>query len=225
MKYVSIVGDSVSTFQGYNPSGYAVFYDKDKQILNELNNMYDTWWSKVIKRLDACLCVNNSFSGSKVSGDSFPSANSLERLSKLSYYGNNPNYILIYIGFNDFGNGVKISGKKSIFHVNMNPLFFEDAYSLMLMRVKKLYPKADIMCGTLLRTYIKDNHNWRFPEMYANVPFYQYNDSIRKVVNKYKCTLIDMDSLGVRYETLDGSHPTASGHKAIADAWIECLHL
>ena len=29
MRLVSIVGDSISTFEGFNPPGYAVFYDKE----------------------------------------------------------------------------------------------------------------------------------------------------------------------------------------------------
>lgn len=32
MKYVSILGDSISTYQNFNPDGYAVFYDYEKQI-------------------------------------------------------------------------------------------------------------------------------------------------------------------------------------------------
>ena len=31
MKSVSILGDSISTFEGCNPHGYAVFYDKEMQ--------------------------------------------------------------------------------------------------------------------------------------------------------------------------------------------------
>ena len=30
-------------------------------------------------------------------------------------------------------------------------------------------------------------------------------------------------SFNIRYETLDGTHPTLKGHQTIANAWIECL--
>ena len=76
MRMVSIVGDSVSTFEGYNPQGYAVFYDREMQVRNELNSVYDTWWAKVNQALHAFLCVNNSYSGSKVSGKVFPAGES-----------------------------------------------------------------------------------------------------------------------------------------------------
>lgn len=40
---VSILGDSISTYNGYNPNGYAVYYDEEMQIRNGLKSVYDTW--------------------------------------------------------------------------------------------------------------------------------------------------------------------------------------
>ena len=60
MKLVSVFGDSISTFNGFNPNGYAVYYDREQQIANGLNSVYDTWWAKVNQALHAFLCVNNS---------------------------------------------------------------------------------------------------------------------------------------------------------------------
>ena len=31
-KYFSVLGDSISTFEGYNPADYAVFYDRDRKL-------------------------------------------------------------------------------------------------------------------------------------------------------------------------------------------------
>ena len=58
MRLVSIVGDSISTFEGFNPPGYAVFYDKEMIERNGLRTVYDTWWAKVNQALHAFLCVN-----------------------------------------------------------------------------------------------------------------------------------------------------------------------
>lgn len=33
----------------------------------------------------------------------------------------------------------------------------------------------------------------------------------------------DLASQNLRYETLDGSHPTKEGHITLAKAWINCL--
>ena len=61
--FVSIVGDSISMYEGYSPNGYKVFYNRTMQIANGLNSVYDTWWAKVDQWLHAYLCVNNSYSG------------------------------------------------------------------------------------------------------------------------------------------------------------------
>ena len=53
MKLVSILGDSISTFEGYNPLGYSVFYDQEMQNKNGLKTVYDTWWAKVNQALGA----------------------------------------------------------------------------------------------------------------------------------------------------------------------------
>ena len=101
-RYVSIIGDSISTFKCCNPDGFRVYYDAEKQLLNGLSDVSDTWWYKVIQALGASLCVNNSFSGSRVSGESFPAANSLERLKYCCSEHVVPQMLLIYIGGNDF---------------------------------------------------------------------------------------------------------------------------
>lgn len=223
MRLVSIIGDSISTYEGYNPEGYRVYYDDKTQKKNSLNSVYDTWWAKVNQALGAYLCVNNSYSGSSVSGMSFPAASCDKRLTNLRTDIYDPDIVLIYIGFNDFGRGVEVRrrGLKTLAGKNM--LNFSDAYEHMLVRIHQQYPEAKIVCGTLMRTKIKDNEGWAFPELYAGVNFEDYNAAIRKVCKRQKCYLADVASLNIKYETLDGSHPTNEGHAAIAHAWIECL--
>ena len=224
MRLVSIIGDSLSTFEGYNPSGYSVFYDTDMQLRNGLSSVYDTWWAKVNQALHAFLCVNNSYSGSRVTGSGFPAASSIERISSLSTKDYCPDLILIYIGFNDFGNGVKIKQEKTFFKsIKRNLSYFEDAYEIMIDRVRERYPRAKVVCGTLMRTRIRNNDTWLFPEKYAGENFEDYNDAIRQAAEKKKIYLADIGSLNIRYETLDGSHPTLEGHKTIAGAWIKWL--
>lgn len=116
MKYmnISVLGDSLSTYEGFNPPDYDVFYNRNNIILNGLKSPYDTWWDIVINTLGASLCVNNSFSGSRVSGERFPAANCFDRITNLKTKDKNPDVIFVYLGFNDFGNGVPIKGKKMI---------------------------------------------------------------------------------------------------------------
>ena len=65
MKRVSILGDSVSTYTGWNPEGYAVFYENGVPARNGMNSYQDTWWARVLSEMRAELCVNDSYSGSK----------------------------------------------------------------------------------------------------------------------------------------------------------------
>jgi len=216
MKLVSIVGDSISTYDGYNPRNYSVFYDKTQAQKYGLNNVYDTWWAKVNQKLNLFLCVNDSFSGSRVTGTIFPAGLSDERIHNLKTERYLPDYILVYLGFNDFINGIPITSNKNSFG-------FEESYEIMLMKIKKNYPQAKVVCGTLMRTKIQSNSDWRFPENYGGVPFEEYNTAIRRVVQNNNCYLADLDGSNERYETLDGSHPTAKGHMVLAENWIQCL--
>lgn len=220
MRMVSILGDSISTYEGFNPEGYSVFYNKEMIEKNGMHTVDDTWWAKVIQYLNAHLCVNNSYSGSKVTGGGFPSAICEERLSNLHMDTCNPEIILVYIGFNDFGNGVKI---KRPWLFKSNDFCFQDAYNKMISKIKMFYPKSSIICGTLLRTKIKGYENWKFPEYYAGVEFEDYNNAIITACKSKSAFLADLSKSNLRYETLDGSHPTVAGHETIADAWLTCL--
>ena len=220
MKLVSILGDSISTFEGYNPPGYSVFYDEEMQYRNGLKTADDTWWARVNRALKATLCINNSYSGSRVTGAGFPSAYCDERLLCLHTEQYNPDIILVYLGVNDFGAGVKV--KRGIF-LKKDFFSFEYAYDVMVSKIKKLYPTATIICGTLMKSIIRNQKEWVFPECFAGVNLADYNDAIRWIGKRRKCLVADLASLALRYETLDGTHPTVEGHKEIAEAWVVCL--
>lgn len=220
MLQISILGDSISNYQGYNPSGYDVFYIGSMLSKNGLKSVEDTWWMQVIRYLGGRLVINNSYSGSRVSGKGFPAASCEERILRLRSENVVPDLILIYIGFNDFGYGVKVKNNK-LFGSDL--LCFEDAYDHMLIQLKKSYPKAEIICGTLMRGFIMDEEDWKFPEHFGGIAFNEYNDMIRHICKKNHCQLADLEKLGYRYETLDGTHATARGHETIAKAWMECL--
>ena len=216
MKLVSILGDSVSTFQGTNPRGYSVFYDTSMQRVNGLNSVSDTWWDRVITSMNARLCVNNSYSGSRVTGDCFPAAACEKRLQNLGTQGEQPDYILIYAGFNDFAGGAELIS-------SLDTYGFEDSYDQMLRTIRQNYPSARTVCATLMRTRVRGDHSWQFPEYWAGIGLEDYNNVIRWTAQENRCDLADLARSSVRYETLDGAHPTAQGHREIAENWIRCL--
>lgn len=215
---ISVLGDSISTYSGYNPKGYAVYYDENYQAQTHLTDVSLTWWHRVISHLGGILCVNDSYSGSKVSGGRFPSGSSLERIGNLG----DPDVILVYLGMNDYGYAIPVKAPSG----HNNPLglsFFAPAYESMLEGLKSTYPKAQIICGTLMMTRMKEYDGWGFPTHYHGNSFDDYNTAIRRACEKYDCQVADLVALGIRYQSLDGTHPDVVGHEEIAGAWIQCL--
>ena len=222
MRLVSILGDSISTYEGYNPPGYAVYYSGEVLAENGLRSVYDTWWAKVNQALHAHLCVNDSYSGSKVSGSAFPAGVSRRRLDHLARPPYSPDLILVYLGFNDFGYGVKLCRNEAE-RRDPDPSVFRDAYALMLEGLKRRYPKSAVVCATLMRGAVRGYPEWVFPERLAGIALERYNQEIRDAAARQGCFLADLSALELRYETLDGAHPTVRGHQSIADAWIRRL--
>ncbi len=220
---VSILGDSISTYEGFNPKGYAVFYNQEMQISNGLYSVYDTWWAKVNQFLWAYLCVNNSYSGSTVSGLEFPAGCSRERIMNLQTSDYTPDLILIYLGLNDFGCGTPIRYAPYSNNGRTNLLYFEDAYHHMLTGLRYFYPNSKIICATLMRTMIKQSSQWSFPDRLEGIHIDEYNNAIRRAAVNCHIGLADLAKCDRKYETLDGTHPTARGHQTIADEWIACL--
>ena len=216
MRQVTILGDSISTFEGYNPGDYSVYYDKNMQILNGLKSVDDTWWAGVIQRMGAGLCVNNSYSGSKVTGEDFPAGASEERLQNLGTEQNDPDLVLIYMGLNDFAGCVDLIS-------SLDSFGFEDSYDVMLKTIKNNYPSVKIVCGTLMYPSVKGRSSPEMSENAAGVGLEEYNETIRLMAEENNCYLADLARGTEKCDTLDGFHPTAQGHRTLAGKWIQCL--
>ena len=187
MKQISIIGDSISTYYGYVPDGYKVYYNEETALKNQLTSVDDTWWRIVCKHLGAEICVNNSYSGSRVSGNGFECASSDERTSSLHTEGATPDLILLYIGANDFGRGIGIKE---------NPFFYKesifyDAYKNMLQRIKNNYPDSQIICATLMKSSVKGNPQWEYPRSKTGISLEEYNEAIREIANNLGVLVAD----------------------------------
>ncbi len=64
MKNIMIFGDSYSTFKGYIPEGYAIYYDGVNGT--DLKDVSQTWWNIFVKEQGVNLVLNDSWSGSTV---------------------------------------------------------------------------------------------------------------------------------------------------------------
>lgn len=206
-KRISILGDSVSTFAGITPTE-ALFYDAWRQEETGVTSPDDTWWMQVIQGMGGILGVNNSYAGSTVSGGFMTSGTSEKRLRTLSAEGE-PDMILVAMGANDWGFGV-------------HPQEFEYEYRRMLQRMKRLYPRAEIWCATILRGKPVPEE-----EMFFNVDGVIspniYSDIIRRIGTEEAVHLADVSGYHMEYETIDGVHPNREGMKMIACLWLKEL--
>ena len=61
-----IFGDSYSTFKGFIPDGYAVYYSEEERPETDVTKVSETWWHQVINEANLNLVLNNSWSGSTI---------------------------------------------------------------------------------------------------------------------------------------------------------------
>lgn len=218
---ISIMGDSISTYEGFIPAGYELFYTDEKRMANGIESADDTWWMQVLHAMGAQLLVNNSYSGSQVTGEEFPCASGIERTSSLGRDGASPDLILIYIGVNDFGFAVPCD---RYYAESPDEPTFHDAYATMLRRMQANYPAARIVCGTVLTPCIAGDPAWSFNEKWHDrTPLAEYNERIRQAAQETGALVADLagaaEKSDLLYETHDGLHPNKRGHKQIAALW------
>lgn len=183
----SILGDSISTLGGYNPNGYAVFYEEGNCERSGVKEMKDTWWGKLIDFFGGELLVNNSWSGSRVtrlpnSDSLFPSGCSDERTSTLHINGIKPDVIIVYLGTNDWAFGAELGDTRPLSDES-NMQYFSSAYKTMLSKIKKNYPDAEIWCCTLNTTFMSSNPAFQFPLLSMSEHIGEYNQIIKSTAD------------------------------------------
>ena len=220
-KRVSILGDSITTFRGYIPEGYTCYYPRSS---NDITDVNDTWWMKVINRTGMQLLVNGSWSGSAVCGDSRAENSSAgcsnRRLVELmGADGTVPDVILVYMGANDFFHPMNLGvwSGQAAHRTDHYILDFTEAYELMLQKLQGLYPNTQIYCMTLIEANSGDH-----PRVNANGnTIADYNRRIREIAAAHGIPVIDVHECGIpvyelnRY-TDDGTHPNREGAEKMA---------
>ena len=61
-----IFGDSYSTFNGFVPDGFAIYYSENERPETDVTQVSQTWWHQVIREANLNLVLNNSWSGSTI---------------------------------------------------------------------------------------------------------------------------------------------------------------
>lgn len=205
-KYLSILGDSISTYMGvsndtaanYTIGANPYFYQGEFPLEK-------TYFMRILKTFEMRLCINNSYSGGNLSGvDDFSSGvNRAEQLSRDD--GTNPDFIIIFLGINDVGRGVDVS-------------VFSDDYEKTLNKIKAKYPKAKVCCVNLPdRGYLKQR-----TEAFNNAIY----DAVVKAGSNFFVADLYHSRLNNDFyymNTVDGLHPDEDGMKIIADVIEEAI--
>jgi len=224
-KNIAIVGDSISTYSGYIPSGYVPYYPSQGAGVTNVDQCY---WKIVCDRLG--LNFNNcSWSGSNVSGNSLATDGnpgcSTKRVTDLSRDGFAPDIIWIYMGINDWRNLVPIGNWTQDSEIPEDGQIdnFSTAYALLLWKCMSMYPNAKIYCSPLMISVDQDV-DLHYPGINsAGVSINSYNNKIREIALALGANIIEMPACGINFATTstffndEGLHPNAAGHVKMAD--------
>ncbi len=201
-KYVSFLGDSISTYKNYVPEGYSCFYPYPTASIGDVNQ---TWWMQLVNNSGMKLLKNNSWSGSCVSsGTGVSSAVNDSRLIELVKGNQKPDVIVIFMGANDCGS------------IYVNKTTFDASYKIMLDKIAILCPDAEIILCTLAPS-----------GLYSADAREEYNVIIRKYATDYSLKVINFESMYSQSEytsyVCDSIHPNRNGMNAYAKKALEDL--
>ncbi|MCL5457627.1 SGNH/GDSL hydrolase family protein [Loigolactobacillus coryniformis] len=217
-KNISILGDSISTFSGYIPSGNAAFYPN-----TFINNVDQTWWKYVINKNSLSLLLNNSWSGSRVTNTRTEEQAGYYRALHMSKDSISPDILIIYLGINDFNNNVKLGDYENDLDTDFptDGSTFKNAYAMMLDNATKTYPDCKIFTCTLpfsdsqkTGKVVHRNGN--------NDTLWDFNNAIRDISNQFGTTIIDLAQTGFNRNNAaqvlgDGVlHPNETGMQLLA---------
>ena len=198
-KKVSILGDSYSTFQGYNPDNYRPFYPDAN---NDVKEVEQTWWSLYIQAKGYELEKNNSWGATTICGTGFFGRDVTPScfLSRMFMLGD-PDIIFVFGGTNDAWQRSPLGEYKYADWSKSDCMSFRPALACLLETLKQLYPKATVY--SILNSELQE----------------EVNESMRTVCQHCGVQLIELHDIDKQ-----NGHPSISGMKAIGDQLLEAIH-
>ena len=205
-----ILGDSYSTFKGYVPDGFAIYYAEDQRLESGVTQVSQTWWHQVVTEADLNLVLNNSWSGSTIgytgynNADCSKTSSFIYRLKQLIENGffteNKIDTVFVFGGTNDSWSNAPLGEIKYSDWEEEDLFFVLPAICYFLNLIKVTLPKAKIYC--LINTEIK-------PEI---------DSCLKNACEKYGIT-------PVAFHKIDkiNDHPTVQGMKDIKEQVLSVL--
>lgn len=228
---LSILGDSISTFEGWIPEGNSDFYPQNGAV----QDVSQTWWKIVLDEAGLTLCANGSSSGSACFGYSQEEdpmfGCSDYRIAQLAGAdGSVPDIIIVYMGTNDVLMSASVGDNDGLRTVEEGMVgSFSDGYTMILDKLERQYPDAQIYCCTLLPM-----GDWGTDQPFVpfvngqNLTSKEYADQIRTIAQNRGIPVIDLYNCGITIDnmsemTSDGVHLTPEGMRRVADTVLKCI--
>ena len=201
-KYLSVLGDSISSYAGYIEEGYSAGYSAADDM-----SVTDMWWYVMARLTGMNICAVNASAGSGVtnlSGDEFFMGNG-DRSRHLDKAGRDPDVICVLLGINDFFKQVDMEQ-------------FGREYEEMVQIIQDEYPEAEVR----LCTY------YEFPGYLTEMNLTdELNQTIRDAAEERDVKVLELEGCGLgltepenRFTDYDpatgnGVHPNAGGQKIL----------
>lgn len=201
---VAIFGDSYSTYEGYlTPDTMETWYFNrhDDPKRTDVNNVRQTWWWQVVKRMGWKLEVNNSWSGATICNTGYGDADYTHRsfITRHTALGN-PDVILLLGGTNDSWCGAPIGEYKYEGWKRADLYTFRPALAYLLSHMQDRYPTAAIYY--ILNCDLKE----------------EVNTSVTTICQHYGVPVIRLKGIDKT-----AGHPNQHGMTQIADQVVEAL--
>lgn len=197
-KKFSLIGDSISTYQDFVPTGYATFYPYPTADVNDVNQ---TWWMQAFNQIGGSMFINNSYSGSCVAVGGSSSSNNINRLQELVVSNQYADVIVIFMGSNDCNDRSGVTASN-----------FEKQYREMLEKITSLCENAEVILCTL-----PDSN------LYSDERQIEFNVIITKIAEDNNLKVISLDKVNLTPHLIDSAHPNTSGMTAIAEQVVKDL--
>lgn len=207
-KKVSLLGDSITTFQGYTPYPSNFEYPKAANY-PDFTSVTQTWWYQLIynKMTGATLEVNSSYTGTCIQNTTstgHPGYGFLNRYVELG----NPDIILINGGTNDISRSLPVGSLDFTLDIDaLDTYQFAQAYDKLIRLLKGKYPSATICC------IMGD----RFFDGFSS----DYTPVVRELCAHYSLPCAEVDygekRSACRYSNGSNVHPTPEGMSEMAD--------
>lgn len=205
-----IFGDSYSTFEGYVPNGYSVYYSENIRPETDVNDVTETWWHQVLTGAQLELVLNDSWSGSTIGYTSYNhadcshSSSFIYRLRQLIAQGffkqQEIHSVFVFGGTNDSWSDAPLGVIEGDAFEEKDLYCVLPAIAYFFQLLRETLPQAAIYC--LINDELK-------PEIV---------ETMTAVCQKQGITAIALEQIDKRC-----GHPTVKGMNTIADTVLTVL--